>query len=291
MKIALCFSGQPRTWDKCNPTWQKLISKIKDKYDVETIDTFCHAWDFNTPPHAVLAADGAVSKHLVDDYITIKGTPLSEEERSAFLSALNPVRYMFHDETHSKDRPKELRKWAELQKERHGGTPLEWAASQFYAVMHSAHLKKQHEIENNFRYDICFRMRYDLFFDDHQIDWFLSDESKDLVYPEYNTFYSCHTGKDQNQYPFHRMGDIFWYADSVTFDRICDFYRWMPIIGRRSFNENHVSTEHALYFYAKMLRMNVRPISIDPKVYRQSDYIERKLAAGLDGGLGGHELI
>jgi hypothetical protein len=65
----------------------------------------------------------------------------------------------------------------------------------------------------------------------------------------------------------------------------------LPIIGKKSFNRNEVSTEHALYFYAKMLRMNIVPISVDPKIYRQSDYIDKKKQAGLSESLGGHELI
>jgi hypothetical protein len=37
--------------------------------------------------------------------------------------------------------------------------------------------------------------------------------------------------------------------------------------------------------------MNVSPIAVDPKVYRPSDYIQKKIENGLPGELGGHELI
>ena len=160
--------------------------------------------------------------------------------------------------------------------------------------MAAAHIKKMHEFDNGFRYDMCFRMRYDLYFDDHQIDWLLSDESGDIVVPEYNTVYTCHTRQDKSAFPFKRFGDIFWYADSMTFDRICNFYRWLPVMGKRGFvygEGGQVTPEHGLAYYAMMCKMNIQPISVDPKIYRSPDYLEKKIHAGLPGELGGHELI
>jgi len=291
MRIAICLSGQPRTWNKCHPTWKKFEKKLCNLLGVDQVDYFCHAWDFNTPPHAVLASDHGPSTDIVDDYLTVKGTTISIEEKQRFLDTIKPVSYVFENETVSKGRIKETWNRAEAHKNEHGGTTLDWTASQFYGVMYAAHLKKKYEIEHNFKYDIVFRMRYDLFLDDHQISWFFDDRSNDFNIPKFNSLYSCHTTRDPNQFPFHRFGDIFWYSDSITFDRICDFYRWLPIIGKKSFNRNEVSTEHALYFYAKMMRMNIVPISVDPKIYRQSDYIDKKKQAGLAESLGGHELI
>lgn len=290
MRIAFCLSGQPRTWDKCHPTWKKFEKRLSNILGAE-VDYFCHAWNFNTPPHAVLAADDGPSKEVVDDYLTVKGHELSQVELTKFINTINPREFQIETEYVSKSRILEIRQQSEMQKAVHGGTSLEWAASQFYAVMYAAHLKKKYELEHNFRYDMVFRLRYDLFLDDHQIDWFFDDRSGDFNIAKFNHFYSCHTDSDPNQFPFHRMGDIFWYADSITFDRICDFYRYLPVLGTRSFNTSRVSTEHALYFYAKMLRMEVVPISIDPKIYRQQDYIDRKKQAGLEESLGGHELI
>jgi len=291
MKIAFCFSGQPRTWDKCYPTWKRFEKKLCNLTGADQVDYFCHAWDFNTPPHAVLAADDGPSTDVVDDYLTVKGVKLSYTETQSFLNTIKPVGYIFEDEEHSKSRIKEIRLQAEAHVNEHGKNTLEWIASQFYGVMYAAQLMKKHEVENNFSYDMVFRMRYDLFLDDHQLDWFFDDRSNDFQIPKFNHFYSCHTSKEKNQFPFHRMGDIFWYADGITFSRICDFYRWLPVLGSKCFNNGRVGTEHALYFYAKMLRMQVVPISIDPKIYRQKDYLDRKRQAGLEESLGGHELI
>jgi hypothetical protein len=111
--------------------------------------------------------------------------------------------------------------------------------------------------------------------------------------PTRNTIHSCHTGQDYTiGFPHFRLGDIFWYAESVAFDRICDFYRFLPIIGLKSFQKNeHLFIEGGFYFYAKMLRLSVRSVPVDPKVYRLSNHLELKDKVGLSGGLGNHELI
>lgn len=288
MRIAICISGQPRTWQKCVSTWETFVTKLNKKFGADT-DIFFHAWDFNTEPHGVLAAAGVVSTDLAPDYIRVRGKPISLDEQQQLVSVLNPVDYVFDTEASSKRRIDEVYQLGLQHSDVHGGACLDWAGSQFYGVMRAAHLKKRYELANNFRYDICFRFRFDLFLPEHQQDWLLQT---DIELPDYNTFYSVHTGKDNNQFPFHRMGDILWYADSVTFDRICEFYRWLPILGQRSFKPNtQVGTEHSLYFYSKMMRMRVKALSADPKIFRPSDYLEQKAAAGISTGLGGHELI
>jgi hypothetical protein len=291
MKIAICMSGQPRTWKKCYPTLVKLIQRLKQTYNTNQVDIFCHGWDFNTLPHAIVAAAGQVTKELVDHYLDIQGIPISEQEKTEFVETYKPVAYLFENQAISKKKILDVYTKGKFHANEHGGSAIEWAGSQFYGIMRAASLKKKHELDNGFRYDVCIRMRYDLFFDDEQLDWFFNEANTDITIPEYNTAYSCHVGKDHVQFPFHRMGDIFWYAESITFDRICDFYRWLPIIGKKTFNKNLIGTEHALYFYIKMLRMNIHPLTVDPKIYRQEDYLTKKEQAGLQGELGHHELI
>jgi len=290
MKIALCFSGQPRTWDKCHPQWDKFKLRLAKHFNAD-VDVFAHMWDFNTPPHAVMSSPVVNNNDKNFDYRRVQGIAITKEERDNFLTALNPVKYIIENESVSKSKPEEIIELNRPNINEYGTCPIEWAGSQFYAIMYAAHLKKMHEFEQGIRYNICFRMRYDLYLDDHQIDWFFNPGNTDARIPRYNTVYSCHTTKDASSIPFHRLGDIFWYADSPTFDRICDFYRWLPTIGSRCFNGQWTSTEHSLYFYAKMLRMHVKGLSLDPKVYRQSDYIDRKIQSGLSAELGGHELI
>jgi hypothetical protein len=57
MKIAVCLSGQPRTWRQCYDTWNFLFKDLKKnenlrETDIE-VDYFIHTWDFNSKPYSV----------------------------------------------------------------------------------------------------------------------------------------------------------------------------------------------------------------------------------------------
>jgi hypothetical protein len=284
-RIALCLSGQPRTWDKCHPSWVKIIDRLNDIFDAET-DIFFHAWDFNSIPRKVIyqamdkkSQDTGVNFsdvcELTDSYKTI-----DEEEKQNLIAIFKPKDFVFENREVNISREKQI---LENEKNRihvpHYGEPIVWwAGSQFYSVMRSAHLKKKYEYKNHFKYDICIRGRFDFFLEDPNL---LNKITIEL--PKYNHLYSCHTGKI-DQFPFRRLGDIFWYSESLTFDRICDFYRWFPILGKRSFLHNDaILIEQVFYFYAKMLLINVHNIKgIDPKIYRHDMLLEFKKKYGLD---------
>lgn len=285
-RIALCLSGQPRTWDKCFPSWVNIIDKLNDIFDAET-DIFFHAWDFNSIPRKVIyqamdkkSQDTGVNfsdvTDLTDSYYQI----IDEEEKQNLIAIFKPKDFIFENKTVNASRNTRLLKdpriWNHVS---HYGKPIIWwAGNQFYSVMRSAHLKKKYEYENHFKYDICIRGRFDFFLEDSNL---LNEGT--MIFPEYNNLYSCHTSIT-NQFPFRRLGDIFWYSDSLTFDRICDFYRWFPVLGERSFlNANNTLIEQVFYFYAKMLLINAHNINgIDPKIYRQDMLLEFKKNYGLD---------
>lgn len=296
MKIAICFSGQPRSWEKCYDSWFKFIEKIKKIYNTSEVDIFCHAWDFNTPPNEIISGAnhkglGPFGTNQIGDWVTITGEVISDDEKKRFLDILKPKAYLFENEEKSKSRKDEVFNRGKFEQTIYGEPAYVWPASQFYGVMRAAHLKKKYEYENGFRYDICIRLRYDLFFSDFEIEERIHERS--MPVPTRNTIHSCHTGQAYNiGFPFFRLGDIFWYAESVSFDRICDFYRFLPIIGLKAFQKNeHLFVEGGFYFYAKMLRLSVRSVPVDPKVFRLSNHLELKDKFGLEGGLGNHELI
>jgi hypothetical protein len=288
MKIAICFSGQPRTWEKCYNSWFKFIEKIKQIYNATDVDIFCHAWNFNTLPNELLHA--ASRKGLSSKWYDITGEIITEDELSRFLSILKPKVHLFENEEKSKTRKDETANRAIFEKNLYGKCMFDWTASQFYGIMQSAHLKKKYEFENGFRYDICIRMRYDLFFNDAQLEEYVY---KEMCLPMRNTIYSCHTNRDDSiGYPWWRLGDIFWYANSVSFDRLCDFYRFLPIMGHNTFQKRDTLVESALYHYAKMLRLSVRSLPfLDLKIVRPSDHLELKKNFGLSSSLTNCEII
>jgi len=284
MKIAICLSGQPRTWNTCYPTWFKLIEKIKQVYDVETVDFFCHFWDYNSSPHGLLLKQGL-------DHHNVNGIKLSDEEKQHIIDVVKPVSYIFDNETTNKSRIEFIKdqnstKYIHI----YGRTPLHWCASQFYSVMYASYLKRKYELLNNLSYDMCIRLRCDLYLQDNEINSFIRN---DLYRPEENTVYVCHAAKDSSFFPMHRVGDIFWYSDSITFNKICEYYRWLPMLGSKVLGTDsyEISTEHALYLYMKMLSIDLKPLTVDPKIFRGPEYLSAMLLLDKNSRLGQHELV
>lgn len=277
MKIALCFSGQPRTWEKCYPSWIKFIKLLESKYDAK-VDTFVHAWDFNSD-----------STCIVDAGFSDGSTPISEDEQKKLINILQPKTCIFENELKSTDTKEQIKELSIKHENMYGTSIFEWIASPFYSMMHVAYQKKKYEFDNDFKYDICFRMRFDLFFDDNELGVFFQKTPWiEFEPPVYNTCYSCHTDA-YPEFPFMRMGDIFFFADSVTFDRICDFYRWLPIMGETIFTHREVLVEQAFCFYIKMCRVNVKRLFVDPKICRHENYKNQLTLLGRE--LGRNDII
>lgn len=249
------------------------------------VDVFCHAWDFNTPPNAV----SWKIFNKIGKQIDFDGIKISEEEKEKFIKLMNPVSYVFEDEAVSLSRSKSVMELNEQYMDYYGKPVTAWIASQFYGIMYSAYLKKKYELANKFKYDMVIRMRYDLYMSDPYVNNMI------FSLPEYNSAKAVHTGKIQD-FPFHRMGDIFWYSDSITYDRISEFYRWLPLLGSKSFRRPNDSSypivESVLYFYIKMLNINVYNINnMDPKIYRMKNTIDIKNQYGLNLDNEPYELI
>ena len=132
MRIALCFSGQPRTWEQCYPTWMKLAKGLKKKLQADSVDIFCHAWNFNTTPNAALAHLGDPNRPKdLDDFLTVKSSLLDADERKRFSECLTPQRLVFETEKSSKRKFVDTNERAEQHINEHGEPVLAWVASQF----------------------------------------------------------------------------------------------------------------------------------------------------------------
>ena len=270
MKIAICISGQLRTWEKCYKSWMGLfdlellkqiklgqfqnmglqasaIQKMKKRnilFRVPTtpcdppdtsrpkwsrtpivdfplpmildlnlndsiacynecvsnpkieIDYFVHTWDYNSPSD--------VQGHKKTQKV------LTKLELDEFKNIVKPKKILIEGRkvSHSKIH------WGQ------GNRPLlGYARSMLYAMFKVAELKKQYEKENNFEYDVCVRIRPDLFFDEGGIRQMLGS----FNIPRDNFIHTVHCGYD-GEFPYFYAGDIFYYANSKTYDIISDLY-------------------------------------------------------------------
>lgn len=92
--------------------------------------------------------------------------------------------------------------------------------SMLYSMMMANELKKRYEIENNFRYDLVIKTRFDLVFPEHTI--FPIEKT---LWPR--TIYSVNGnfGINHTDYENHGISDVIFWGDSQSMDIATNVYR------------------------------------------------------------------
>jgi hypothetical protein len=243
MKIALCISGQPRTWKRCYQSWFDAVSHLSND-----IDVFYHMWNFNTMPNSAV---GMVEGGVIQPSIV----PIDELEE--IKETLKPKMYRY-----------EARK--KLPRDDVENPIAWWTRPQFYGIKQAAFLKRKYEIQNNFEYDVVFRLRTDLLFT-HKIGSHLLHEPA-----KPNTMYSCVNLHDSRWGAF-RIGDIFYYADSFTYDQAARYYDSFNYLESQYVSPiKDYPPELAFYFYLKTFGIKNKCVMVDAKVARMEDFAKLK---------------
>jgi len=217
MRIAVCISGQSRTW-------RTAVENIKNYFKVDAdVDYFIHTWDTNTFRNS----NEVVTQKKDYKIININN------ERKEIIEAFNPVsimidEYIFH---------KYGRNWQSL----------------FYSFMKSVWLKRKHEIENDFIYDIVIKTRFDVnFFQEGFLiptvpfkQFYIHKLNPLTAYTVNDTF-----SRFPTEFNNPCFDDVFFYADSPTMDIISNLYRWnQKIIKRGDYcKQNGLFVEDCEYF-------------------------------------------
>jgi len=230
MKIAICFSGQLRSsWKKCLPSWLKTFSQHEVYY-------FGHTWTTRSAPNYIKVTTGEHDVETINnnEFQQIRrdlpGLELKIDEQIEFTPGLDQA---LHDVNYQ---------------------------SQFYGIMHSANIKRVHEISNDSEFDLCIRLRWDTMFDE---DWVVPK-------PTPGAAQVIHLGFDTNGHRM-RVGDIYWQATSADFDIMCDFFRHFARHPKEYFNMNndlHYGPEHVFAYYLKECNLNLEQIYPPVKLVR-----------------------
>ena len=272
MRIALCFSGQLRTWRKTITQFKKFISILEDKG--HNVDVFCHMWNFNTYPNAI-----AASMQDFSPYEKVEQAEINE-----LIAELDPKSFLVEEGSSALHAQQSiLNVTNKFILDTYGINYYgHFFAPQFYSIMRSAHLKRKYESDHDIVYDCCFRLRYDLLLSEDQLKCFF-EYSTEFQQPQNNTIYSVHNNR-HNKFPFFKTGDIFWFSNSDTFDRICDFYRWIRLLGPKVFGDTeNLLIETMFFYYLKFINLNISNLYTDPRIARSDDYLELRQHAGYDG--------
>jgi hypothetical protein len=235
MRVAVCLSGQPRTWRKCLPNWETLFAA----HGEVQFDVFYHLWDFNTPSASARINGGP----------PLPNTLVPESEMRELHRLLEPVAGIVESEDVNPLKMVDRRARQRFGKE----YPVEkitarYTCSQFYSQYRVAHLKRQHELRQNFTYDACVRVR---------ADTKLTNLER-LPLPEENTIYASEHFYEP--IPFTGMQDTFYYANSRTFDRFSDYFIFMDLISNEFFPAN-VGPEYSLFSFTQIIGISTHFLS------------------------------
>ena len=247
MKIAICFSGQPRTWKKCFP---RLIEKIGN----DSVDVFFHFWDYNTLPSIVTSLFG---KQIQDEL-------LADQEKLEIIQTMQPKNYLFESR-------KSVKYW-------NCSIPISdqlgpWCTEQYYSRYYVSLLKREYEIKHDFLYDLVIWSRADL--------WITDETLLIIQTPSPNTIYTPGISWD-NTYGVFRIGDIFYYADSYTSDQLAEIFKFFSYVPASWVTcEKTPPPEVAFYLYLASIGIFNAPIYGNFKLMRTETFSELK--GTLDG--------
>jgi hypothetical protein len=199
MKIAICMSGQARTWRTAKDNILSYFN-IREK-DVQ-IDYFIHTWDIN-------------QYRRKEDINWIQRTNIKilPTEKDELISAFNPIDI-------------------EIEEYKEGEHVTLWA-SLLYSFMKSVWLKRKYEIENDFKYDIVVKARLDVNYPIIGRCNLNLPLKKFHIHPIQNlTGYSTipMISRFPTEFNYPCFDDVFFYANSPTMDIISNCYRWYTSI-------------------------------------------------------------
>lgn len=191
MKIAVCLSGQPRTIEY-------TAENIKLYFSEHEVDYFCHTWNYNT--YKRKKEDSAVNEQPV--YWENDTVEDSTQIRSN-ISKLNPKHLVISD----KRELTQILPWSSL----------------FYSCMMANHYKKMYEYQNNFRYDLVFRARFDTVF---------NPSSRFIVHPEFDKdnyldIYGLFKSREASEFNRINVSDYLFYGSSTAMDLIADVFKYI----------------------------------------------------------------
>jgi len=218
MRIAICLSGQPRTPE----IGFKFIKKyLIDPNKEHQIDFFLHAW--YDEKEIGKAWDSA------QPYPEGKNGYIKTGTDKFLLNSYKPLKYIIE---HQKDFSNHT-----ISFNSHFSAKQNILASFFYSMNKSSELKKEYEKENNFKYDMVIRTRYDLaYMKPVDFSQFKPNLDKIIVPAKFQTDQDNFNNKNKP------MVDIFAASTSENMDIFCDIYNNMKMLNKKiepPFAENY----------------------------------------------------
>lgn len=222
MKIAICLSGDLINWRSTFITIYDLTKMLKDNFDNVSIDIFCHFWENQNIKELLSRID--CKNYIIDSIEKSKNRNELIDYKIKFNFLGNFDKCILSD-----------------------------YASDYYSMKISSYLKKEYEIDNNFQYDVCFKLSYNI--ELFQIYNIIIDKIKNI---EYRNVFSIN--KKVSFFTKVSTSTDFFFTDSITFDLLTSFYDALPIINLNIFHDGF-DNGTVFYYYIKMFNLINVPLS------------------------------
>jgi len=233
-RIAVCLSGELRTYKVVLPNIKSYFESIVPNFTDNTeivIDYFIHTWNHNTwKSHET---PGKNPKWQTPEPV--------EFEIDLIRRYLNVIEYRVDNHLTGVD----LGVWKPL----------------FYSMYYSNYLKRKHEIENGFEYDMVFK---------HRLDIALNPVFKFHLHPieNYIVYSGAHVGRMPHELNCYNFDDVIFYGTSLTMDLMSNISRYLiektstPQLSWKNYNGNMsplllMGPGGLLYHY--MMKMGFNP--------------------------------
>ena len=190
MRIAVCLSGQLRTAKYALP------SQVEFFKDFE-VDYFCHTW-----------SEG-------NDYKIREGDSIFWKNFSITLEDI--------DEAFNIVKPKKIKigNYSDLP------CTFPWDKP-FYSLMVANYLKQKYEIENNFKYDLVIKSRYDIAFQPGMnFANYITKIHDHTTSSEHLEIYVNHISRMSMEFNKINASDVLFYGSSSAMDIFCDIYKYL----------------------------------------------------------------
>lgn len=207
MKIAVCFSGQIRTGVVSSKSIKSYLGTL-----YQYCDFFIHSWDINTytgySGSNIFRDNEKVSDDTINDIINIYNPKKIEIENfneiKDTISSFDTIKYLW------------------------------------YSYYMSVKYKREFEIDNNFKYDIVIKMRFDMIFEPYRV---LSFEYKLLYGVINNTIYIENMEQNVTEETIF-IDDVYYMGSSDNIDIMSSYYH------------NFGETEFIVHDFIKYLNYN-----------------------------------
>lgn len=189
MRIAVCFSGQERVWKHC---YKHAVNFFSGDYQV---DFFGHTWNMNT--HKIKPEDNRYCGYLEE--------PVNVAELNQIAQEINFVEFQITE--FNPESP--------------------YYVSLFHSAFLANHMKRQHEMEQGFFYDLVIKTRYDLVYEPgtkFKPSLLMTSQKKTHNYTPQLDLFCNHYQRFGIEYNRINVWDMMYYGSSWAMDAISDIF-------------------------------------------------------------------